>query len=144
MGTTRHRKLMIGIGITFLVLTTVAVDRLIHLRRLMWASSSMKGIGAVYYRCEQPMDSVGPINGRSLIEKCDPNLHQEFKQAAQQITVFPGGCSNKSVIAWGPEVHYWGESWMPLAPLPKRAVLYEDRLARCVTLQEFDSFGCPR
>lgn len=143
VSTTAHRKCLIGVGIVFLVLMIFGVDRLIHLRKLMNETAAIKGIGAIYFGCDKAMVPIGPIDGRSVIEECKPDVDPKFKQAALQITVYPGGCTNKSVIAWSPELHYWAESWMLLAPIPKRAVLFDDGHSQCVTLDEFASFECP-
>jgi len=144
MSTTGKRRFIFFIGISFLVAALLGIDRLVYLRRLMWSASAIKDIGAVYHSCEKPVEFLAPMNGLSLMEKCNSKIdHEQFRQSARQITVFPGGCANTSVIAWGPELHYWAESWMPLAPKAKRAVLFDDGHSQCVTLEQFAAFGCP-
>ncbi len=103
----------------------------------------MKGIGAVYFGCEKPVEIKEAVTGDWLVQYCDPKAPVEFVRQAGEVAVFPGGCFNKSVLAWGPEIHYWAERWMPFAPKPGRYVLLEDKRWKFVPVDEFTSFGCP-
>jgi prepilin-type processing-associated H-X9-DG protein len=137
------KKVLAVFGIFFVLIAAALADRLIFLRRLSWEVAAAKGIGPVYRTCGSPLDFSGPLSGARIIELCRANVPVDFAQRAKVFTVFPGGCSNKAVVAWGPEIHHWGEPWYPLSPGASRAVLFADGHAQFISQDRFAAFGCP-
>jgi hypothetical protein len=126
-----------------LLAATGIVDRLIYFRGVSWWYATLKGVGAIYSGCEANMVEAIPLSGRQIIEKCDPDVPLDFVARAQHVIVYPRGCTNQSVVAWGPEIQHWAETWMPFAPRGGRVVLFEDHRTKFVPLDEFGAFGCP-
>lgn len=141
------RKIILALAAAFSFFAVTVVDRLIYFRKISWSASAMKGIAAVYSGCENRIEIKGAVTGVRLIQTCDPRvadkMADEFTRHAKEITVFPQSCFHKPVIAWGPELHYWAEDWMPLAPRPGRYVLFEDKRWNFVPVHEFILFRYP-
>lgn len=140
------RKIILWLAVAVLFFGVFVVDRLIYFRKISWSASTIKGIGAVYFGCESRIEIKEAMTGDRLINDCDPkvaDMADEFTRHAKEITVFPQGCFYQSVIAWGPELRYWAEEWMPFSPRPGRFVLYNDKSRKFVPADEFASFGCP-
>lgn len=137
------RKVILAFGIVLLAFGNVVADRIVYFRKLSLAGSTIKGITAVYFGCEKAIEPTQAMTGDLVIQYCGSTVPEDFVRAAKDVTVFPLGCLDKSVIAWGPELHYWAENWMPFSPVPGRFVLHEDKRHGFVTIDEFSRFGCP-
>jgi hypothetical protein len=142
------RKIIVWLAVGLSFFGLLVVDRLIYFRKISWPAPTMKGITAVYFGCENRNEFKEAVTGDWLIQIRDSKLADkvtdDFTGHAKEITVFPNGCFYKSVIAWGPELHYWAEEWMPFAPRPGRYVLFDDKTRKFVPADEFASFGCPK
>jgi hypothetical protein len=137
------RKVILAIGIVLLVFGIVIADRIVYFRKLSWLGATMKGIAAVYFGCDKTVELTQPMTGDWLIQYCSSKVSEDFVQAAKDVTVFSRGCLDKSVVAWGPELHFWAENWMPFAPKPGRFVLFENKKWSFVTTGELAKLGCP-